>query len=146
MLGHLADRVLRLILAEFPGHLGANRLTLQLDLRQLDGDVILRPLIVKISEHSHGKDERAYNKNCNRFHRAFSSSSSFNRFTCRSNDPSCLSKIHEDVTEVVEKIPQGSASCIREGVLLGDGNGKVRPPTKPCALSKAGRHTNANKS
>ena len=123
MLGHLADRVFRLILAELPSHLGANDrvsigLTLQLDLRQLDGDVILRPLIVKISEHSHGEDERAYNKSCNRFHRAFSSSSSFNRFTCRSNDPSCLSKIHEDVTEVVEKIPQGSTGCIRAGKTL----------------------------
>jgi hypothetical protein len=39
-----------------------NRLTLQLDLRRLDGDVILRPLIAKISEHSQGKDERTYSK------------------------------------------------------------------------------------
>src|SRR6202011_2758861 len=56
-----------------------NPLVLQLDFGQLDGDVVPRPLIIKISEHSHRNDKRP--DNCYCFIRVFSSSSFFDRFS-----------------------------------------------------------------
>jgi len=45
-----------------------NPLVLQLDFGHLDGDVVSRPLIIKISEHSHRNDKRPDNCYCEWFH------------------------------------------------------------------------------
>ncbi len=45
-----------------------NQLALQLDFWHLDGDVVSRPLIIKISEHSHRNDKRSDNCYCEWFH------------------------------------------------------------------------------
>jgi len=41
---------------------------LQLDFGNLDSDIVTRPLIIKISEHSHRNDKRRDNCNCDWFH------------------------------------------------------------------------------
>jgi hypothetical protein len=43
-------------------------LFLQLDFGHLDGDVVSRPLIIKISEHNHRNDKRPDNCYCEWFH------------------------------------------------------------------------------
>jgi len=46
----------------------ANPLVLQLDFGQLDSNVVSRPLVIKISEHSYRNDKRADNCYCEWFH------------------------------------------------------------------------------
>jgi hypothetical protein len=46
----------------------AELLRLQLDFGQSDSDVVTRPFIIKISEHSHRNDKRSDNCYCERFH------------------------------------------------------------------------------
>jgi hypothetical protein len=56
----ISDADEQLILAEL--------LRLQLDFGQSDSDVVTRPLIIKISEHSHRNDKRSDNCYCEWFH------------------------------------------------------------------------------
>jgi hypothetical protein len=56
----ISDADEQLVLAEF--------LRLQLDFWHLDSDIVTRPLIIKISEHSHRNDKRPDNCHCNWFH------------------------------------------------------------------------------
>jgi hypothetical protein len=56
----ISDADEQLILAEL--------LRLQLDFGQSDSDVVTRPLIIKISDHSHRNDKRPDNCYCEWFH------------------------------------------------------------------------------
>jgi hypothetical protein len=47
-----------------------NPLVLQLDFGQLDSNVVSRPLIIKISDHSHRNHKRTDNCYCEWFHQA----------------------------------------------------------------------------
>jgi hypothetical protein len=58
-----------------------NSLARQLDFGHLDGDVVSRPLIIKISEHSHRNDKRPDNCYCEWFHQGILQFEFFDRFT-----------------------------------------------------------------